>query len=118
MAQLLANSAAARGEAVVAAEATFPGALPFARHQALFLQMAKDGVDGAILPVQGAFGAREDALADAITVARPVAEDIQDDQVVRARRQVSCEFIAFHNRYMVVPCIITGQACVVKSAVY
>jgi len=78
-AQLLADSSAARGEAVVAALATFLGALPFAGHQALLFQMAEDGVDGAILPVQGTFGAREDALADAVTVARPVAEDIQDD---------------------------------------
>jgi len=97
VAQLLANSSAARGEAVVATLATFLGALPFAGHQALLLQMAKDGVDGAILPVQGAFGAGEDALADAVTVAWPVAEDIQDDQVVRARRQVSRELIALHN---------------------
>ena len=66
---------------------------------------------------KGAFGAREDALADAIAVARPVAEDIQDDQVVRARRQVSRELITFHGRYMVVPCIITRQVCVVNNAV-
>ena len=40
----------------------------------------------------------EDALANAVTVARPIAEDIQDDQIVRARRQVSREFITIHKR--------------------
>lgn len=66
MAQLLADSSSPRGEAVAAALATLLGALPFARHQTLLLQMAKDGVDGAVLPVQGALGAGEDALADAV----------------------------------------------------
>jgi hypothetical protein len=112
----LADSSTAGGEAVVVALSTLLGSPPFTRHQTLLLQMAKNGVDGAILPVQGAFGAREDALADAIAVARPVAEDIQDDQIVRARRQVSRELITLHNRYMVVPCIIRGQECMWSRA--
>ena len=79
VAQLLADLSAARGEAAVAALAALLGALPSTRHQTLLLQMAKNGVDGAILPVHGALRTGEDALADAVTVARPVAEDIQDD---------------------------------------
>src|SRR5258707_799497 len=71
-AQLLADPFTTRGETVIAALSTSLGAVPFTGHQALLLQMAEDGVDGAVLPVQGAFGACEDVLADAITVARPV----------------------------------------------
>ena len=60
-----------RGEAVIAALATVLWSLPVAGHQALLLQMTKNGINRAILPVGGAFEFRYPAFPDTVAVARP-----------------------------------------------
>lgn len=80
-------------EAVIATLSTFLWSFPTAGHEALFLEVTKDGINRAVLPVEGAFGPREDALPDTVTIVQPIMEDIQNDQIVRARRQVSTELV-------------------------
>ena len=87
----------ANGEAIILPFPTLSGLPPLADNEPLRLQMPEHARHCGLTPPDGTAGLLEDAADDLVTVGRPVAKDVQHNEVVRARREVFNKLVGGHE---------------------
>ena len=88
------NPAAPVGQPVITARASGVAATPHADNESLLLQMMQDPVRRAFTPTDPEARLFGDAMDDAVHVSGPVAQHVENDQIVRPGGQVFAELVA------------------------